>query len=80
MFPTNSKSDIGQPIGIDGLQAIKRAVHLPVIAIGGINSENIQAVQAAGVDGIAIISAILGQKDIAQASQDLLQQWRRNLA
>lgn len=80
VFPTNSKSDTGQPIGREGLEAIKKAVHLPVIAIGGINKENMQAVQASGVDGIAIISAILGQKNIAQASQDLLQQWRGNLA
>ncbi len=79
VFPTNSKSDIGQPIGIAGLQAIKRAVGLPVIAIGGINKENVQAVQAAGADGIAVISAILGQNDIVGASQGLLQQWKGNL-
>ncbi len=80
VYPTNSKNDTGIPIGAEGLQAIKKAVSLPVIAIGGINRENIQEVRAAGADGIAIISAILAQADIKQASQDFLQLWRRGLA
>lgn len=79
VFPTSSKDDTGQPIGIEGLQAIIKAVDLPVVAIGGINRENINAVQASGVDGIAVISAILAQADITGASQSLLQQWKMNL-
>lgn len=78
VFPTNSKSDIGQPIGTEGLQAIRKAVSLPIVAIGGINNENLQAVKASGVDGIAVISAILGRKDIKSASQELLQFWKES--
>lgn len=80
VFPTNSKSDTGQPIGIAGLQTIKNAVGLPIIAIGGINKENMQTVRAAGIAGIAVISAILAQNNITRASQDLLQQWKGNQA
>lgn len=76
VFPTNSKSDTGEPIGIAGLQAIKKAVDLPVVAIGGVNKDNLPAVKAAGIDGIAIISAVLGQENIPQASQELLQLWK----
>lgn len=78
VFPTSSKQDTCDPIGIMEMQAIKQAVHLPVVSIGGINRMNLKEVQASGADGIAVISAVLGQENIIAASQDLLQQWRSN--
>jgi len=77
VYPTQSKSDIGEPIGAEGLRAIKTSVAVPVIAIGGISQDNLQEVKAAGADGIAVISAVLGQANIQASSQELLRSWKR---
>ncbi|MGE5405950.1 MAG: thiamine phosphate synthase [Candidatus Saccharibacteria bacterium] len=76
VFPTGSKSDAGEPIGVDGLGAITSASTIPAVAIGGISLQNLAEVKSAGVDGISVISAVLGQADITKAAQALLQAWR----
>ncbi|NWF97544.1 MAG: thiamine phosphate synthase [Nitrospirae bacterium] len=58
IFHTNTK-DAGKPKGIKALKEIKKMVNIPVIAIGGINSENLSSVLNTGVDGIAVSSGIL---------------------
>ncbi len=69
VFYTDSKEDIEAPIGLEGLARIRQAVNQPLIAIGGISRENLNAVKAVGVQGVAVISAILGEKDIEKAAQ-----------
>ncbi len=58
VFRTNTK-DAGEPRGTGLLKEVKTKVKIPVVAIGGINLENIKTVLSTGVDGIAIASAIL---------------------
>ena len=77
VFPTGSKADTGEPIGPEGLRAIKQAVAIPVVGIGGIEISNLEKVKAAGVDGISLISAILGSNDIEAASRQLINLWRK---
>ena len=72
IFATGSKGDAGEPIGPDGLKAIRAAVGIPVVGIGGINSRNAAAVIAAGADGVAVISAVIGAPDVAAAARELL--------
>ncbi|SDJ13787.1 thiamine phosphate synthase [Salimicrobium halophilum] len=57
VFKTSSKDDAKEVIGIQGLQAIQGQVPLPVVAIGGIDESNVQAVREAGA-GVSVISAI----------------------
>ena len=45
-------------IGVEGLKRIKEAVNIPVVAVGGINHENLGIVMEAGVDGIAVSQAL----------------------
>lgn len=71
VFPTISKDDAEQPIGIAGLQAICQAVSIPVIAIGGIYAHNAAQVMAAGAAGISVISAIFNAPDITEAATAL---------
>ena len=59
IFHTITK-DAGSPKGISLLGEIKNKVHIPVVAIGGINLENAGSVFETGVDAIAVSSAILG--------------------
>ncbi len=70
-FSTASKDDAGPGYGLDRLREIHRAVSLPIVAIGGINRENVQDVIAAGADGIAVISAVVASPDIAGAAREL---------
>ncbi|MGE5541972.1 MAG: thiamine phosphate synthase, partial [Bacillota bacterium] len=71
IFPTRTKPDAGASHGTGIIGRIKAATSLPVVAIGGINAENISQVARAGADGAAVISAVVGQPDIAEAVREL---------
>jgi thiamine-phosphate pyrophosphorylase len=71
IFPTPTKQD-ADSVTLSQLAEIKTAVSIPVVAIGGINAQNARSVIDTGVDGISVVSAILGQKNIRQATADLL--------
>ncbi|MBW9223147.1 thiamine phosphate synthase [Methanothermococcus sp. SCGC AD-155-E23] len=68
VFPTRTKED-ARLLGLEGLKEIVRNVHIPVVAIGGINHENVREVLKVGVDGVAVISAILGAEDVVEATR-----------
>jgi thiamine-phosphate pyrophosphorylase len=76
VYGTTSKDNTKPPIGIEGLRAIVQAVRarakeFPICAIAGINAGNAAAVIAAGVDGVAVISALSLAADPGQAARDL---------
>lgn len=70
IFHTGSKAD-ADDVSIDTLKKICEAVNIPVIAIGGINKDNIMKLAGSGICGIAVISAIFAQKDIRLATAEL---------
>lgn len=67
IFPTGTKLD-ADSVNIETLKIIKKSLHIPVVAIGGINENNFMLLKDAGIDGFAIISAILGKEDIIKAA------------
>jgi thiamine-phosphate pyrophosphorylase len=71
VFSTASKFNAGPGHGLDVLRNIRRKVSLPVIAIGGINQDNIREVIAAGADGVAVLSGVVGSPDITFAAREL---------
>lgn len=71
VFPTGTKPDAGEAIGLDRLGAIARAVAIPVVGIGGIDHENVAAVIAAGAAGAAVVSAVTRAPDMAVAARAL---------
>ncbi len=71
VFPTKTKENAAV-VGVAGLKQIRQAVSSPLVAIGGINEDNISQVMAAGADSAAVISAVLGQEDVKRAVQQLL--------
>jgi len=71
IFATTTK-DAGQVQGCAGITLIKRAISIPVIAIGGITHENVQDVIKTGADGVAVISAILSAPDIGRAAETMI--------
>ncbi len=76
VFPTGSKADVCEPIGVETLKKIKEAVSIPVVGIGGISLTNARLVKQTGADGISVISAILGKADILGAASALDAIWR----
>jgi thiamine-phosphate pyrophosphorylase len=73
IFPTTTKKE-ATVVGVGMLKEVKQAVSSPLVAIGGINEDNIGQVMAAGADSIAVISAVLGREDIKGAVQRLIRQ------
>lgn len=71
VFPTQSKKDAAPAIGVDGLRAMVAAKRLPGVAIGGIKAEHAAEIRAVNPDGIAVISAICGQKDVVAVTKAL---------
>lgn len=71
VFPTASKSDAGPGLGLKTLRDIGQAITIPLVAIGGIGPANVSDVISNGADGVAVISAVVGQEDIAGATRDL---------
>ncbi|MDQ6838276.1 MAG: thiamine phosphate synthase [Actinomycetota bacterium] len=68
---TSTKADAGAPIGLDGLRATCHRTSLPCVAIGGMDASNARAAMSAGAAGVAVVSAICGSADPAQAAADL---------
>ncbi|WP_368490185.1 thiamine phosphate synthase [Clostridium sp. BJN0013] len=71
IFFTGTKKDIDIPIGIEGLKSIYNSINIPAVAIGGINENNFREVLSTGIDGISVVSAILGKNDIEIAAKAL---------
>jgi thiamine-phosphate pyrophosphorylase len=69
VFYTGTKKDINIPIGLEGLRDVCNSIKIPKVAIGGINRDNLRNVISTGVNGAAVVSAILGQSDIKGASK-----------
>ncbi len=77
VFATGSKPNAGDPIGLEGLQAVVEAVALPVIAIGGVTPGRAASVRGTGAAGTAAISALLGPRPVDQVVKALLEPWER---
>ena len=72
IFPTSSHPD-ATPHGVAALAQAVQAVHIPVIAIGGIGTRQVSPVIQAGAAGIAVMSAILDAPDPVRATAELRQ-------
>ncbi|NMB27066.1 MAG: thiamine phosphate synthase [Tissierellia bacterium] len=70
VFTTTSKLDANN-VDMEEIKKITKAVNIPVLGIGGINEKNIHLLKDSGLDGIAVISAILAQEDIEEATRKL---------
>jgi thiamine-phosphate pyrophosphorylase len=70
IFPTPSKDTV--VLGLEPLRQVKQAVAVPVVAIGGINLNNLTEVRRAGADSIAVIGAVLGAASPEKAARELI--------
>ena len=70
MFPTGTKTD-ADSVSMEELQKIRAAVSLPIVVIGGINKGNAGRFKPMGIDGLAVVSALIAQSDIKAAAAEL---------
>ena len=70
VFPTGTKDDAIE-VDLATLQDICQHVDIPIVAIGGINQENLLQLKGSGIDGIAVVSAIIAAEDIIEATKQL---------
>ena len=70
VYATSTKTDANL-VAFETLQKICSTISIPVVAIGGLNENNILALKGTGVDGVALVSAIFSKLDIAKATREL---------
>ena len=78
IFNTANKDYFIKPLGVGEIGKIKEHINIPVIALGGINENNIDKVLKNGADGIAVISAILLSDSPEQAVTRICREMRRS--
>lgn len=71
IFPTKTKENT-RPAGLDMLRQVKASVNVPVVAIGGINKNNVTEVTSVGADALCVISAVVAALDPAEAARDII--------
>lgn len=71
VYGTNSKDDAGEAVGIERMREVRDLTDIPFVGIGGINAENAVPVIEAGADGVAVISSVVAQDDIAGAARSV---------
>ena len=74
VFATGSKDNPDPVVGLEGVKAARALTRLPLVAIGGITSENGREVIEAGADSVAVISGLLpgDGKRMAERVRDFL--------
>jgi len=72
IFPTYTKAKT-RPAGLETLEQVKARVSVPVVAIGGINKDNVIQVMQAGADASCVISAVISDPDPEEAAQRLVE-------
>lgn len=64
IFATRTKQDAGKPAGTELIKRVKKAVSMPIVAIGGISLLNAEEVIKAGADSLCSISAVVRKSDV----------------
>ncbi|WP_294394248.1 thiamine phosphate synthase [uncultured Clostridium sp.] len=75
MYATGTKKD-AKPTSIEELKKIRENVSIPIVVIGGINKNRIKDFKGTKIDGLAIVSAIIAQKDITEAAKEIKEEFQ----
>jgi thiamine-phosphate pyrophosphorylase len=72
VYSTPSKLKYGKPVGLNALKKVSSQAHVPVFALGGINSSKVRDVRDAGAYGAAMIREVLDSDNIKLKSQEII--------
>jgi thiamine-phosphate pyrophosphorylase len=75
MYTTETKKDT-RPVTLEELKEIRSKVEIPIVVIGGINKKTVMDFRGLGIDGLAVVSAVIAQDDIEQAASELVQMFK----
>lgn len=78
VYPTLTKPDTTAPFGIEGLKKARKMTSRPMMTIGGIDKNNLGDIIAAGMDGVAVVSAICSAPSPGTAARELLEIIRKS--
>jgi len=70
MFSTDTKTN-ARLVSMECLRAIRKAVSIPIVVIGGINKQTIPLFAGTGINGVSVVSAIISEKDVCEAAREL---------
>ena len=76
MFPTNTKTD-ARHVTKEQLAEIRAAADIPIVIIGGVNKNTLGGFKGMGIDGIAVIAAVVAHPDIKAAAEELKRLWTK---
>ena len=76
MYATSTKEDADVTSREEELLRIREAVDIPIVVIGGINQHTYQNFKGIGIDGLAVVSAVIAAKDIEAAARELSEGFR----
>ena len=77
VFSTSTKPDHEAVVGMAGLREVRPLVSVPLFAIGGISIERASEIRQTGVDGVAVISAVLQAPNIGRAVDEFMGRFGR---
>ena len=75
MYATSTKED-ADVTTIEELKEIRKAVGIPIVVIGGINKNTLKNFKGYGIDGLAVVSAVIAADDIKAAAGELVSMFR----
>ncbi|CUX41180.1 thiamine phosphate synthase [Clostridium sp. C105KSO13] len=75
MYPTDTKAN-ARHVTIEELKELRSAVNVPIVVIGGINQKTLHSFKGIGVDGLAVVSAVISAENIEQAAHDMATEFR----
>lgn len=70
VFPTSTKTNT-RKVTPETIRGIRSAVQIPFVVIGGVNAQNIAQLYGLGINGAAVISAVVAQPDITAAAREM---------
>ncbi len=76
MYSTDTKKD-AKTVSIEELKRIRNKVGIPIVVIGGINKNTLRNFTGYGIDGLAVVSAVVAQEDVTAAAKELSDMFRR---
>lgn len=72
VFKTDTKGDSDEPCGVDMIKKISENISLPIVAVGGIDKNNVKSVIYSGADGVVSVSAVLKSNDVNREVKDFI--------
>lgn len=72
IFKTETKEDARDPIGVDIINTIRKNVDLPIVAVGGINKNNVKDIINSGADSVVSIYAVLNSDDVYKEIKEFI--------